>query len=90
MYALFVMSAVICVLFVVSLYVYFFFFFKHKTAYEMLSSLVGSEMCLRDRHTAETGQVFEADTLATVWALTRGQPWPVSYTHLTLQPIYSV
>ncbi len=26
-----------------------FFFFKRKTAYEMLRSLVGSEMCIRDR-----------------------------------------
>ncbi len=29
----------------------FFFFFKQKTAYEMLRSLVGSEMCIRDRTT---------------------------------------
>ena len=28
--------------------VLFFFFFKQKTAYEMLRSLVGSEMCIRD------------------------------------------
>ena len=28
---------------------YCFFFFKQKTAYEMLRSLVGSEMCIRDR-----------------------------------------
>ena len=27
-----------------------FLFFKQKTAYEMLRSLVGSEMCIRDRH----------------------------------------
>eukprot|EP00658_Telonema_sp_P-2_P023342 TRINITY_DN19352_c0_g1_i3.p1 TRINITY_DN19352_c0_g1~~TRINITY_DN19352_c0_g1_i3.p1 ORF type:complete len:398 (-),score=100.51 TRINITY_DN19352_c0_g1_i3:355-1548(-) len=27
---------------------FFFFFFKQKTAYEMLRSLVGSEMCIRD------------------------------------------
>ena len=27
---------------------YFFFFFKQKTAYEVLRSLVGSEMCIRD------------------------------------------
>ncbi len=27
---------------------YDFFFFKQKTAYEMLRSLVGSEMCIRD------------------------------------------
>src|SRR5678815_2388418 len=30
----------------------FFFFFKQKTAYEMLRSLVGSEMCIRDRLTS--------------------------------------
>eukprot|EP00658_Telonema_sp_P-2_P039889 TRINITY_DN28502_c0_g1_i1.p2 TRINITY_DN28502_c0_g1~~TRINITY_DN28502_c0_g1_i1.p2 ORF type:complete len:251 (+),score=61.58 TRINITY_DN28502_c0_g1_i1:53-805(+) len=28
--------------------IWFFFFFKQKTAYEMLRSLVGSEMCIRD------------------------------------------
>ena len=28
---------------------FFFFFFKQKTAYELLRSLVGSEMCIRDR-----------------------------------------
>src|SRR5678815_2597657 len=28
----------------------YFFFFKQKTAYEMLRSLVGSEMCIRDRY----------------------------------------
>ena len=37
-------------------YVVFVVFFKQKTAYEMLRSLVGSEMCIRDRinmeHTA--------------------------------------
>ena len=26
----------------------YFFFFKQKTAYEVLRSLVGSEMCIRD------------------------------------------
>eukprot|EP00658_Telonema_sp_P-2_P061470 TRINITY_DN50172_c0_g1_i2.p1 TRINITY_DN50172_c0_g1~~TRINITY_DN50172_c0_g1_i2.p1 ORF type:complete len:389 (+),score=81.02 TRINITY_DN50172_c0_g1_i2:39-1205(+) len=31
------------------LFIVFFFFFKQKTAYEMLRSLVGSEMCIRDR-----------------------------------------
>eukprot|EP00658_Telonema_sp_P-2_P085416 TRINITY_DN9733_c0_g1_i2.p1 TRINITY_DN9733_c0_g1~~TRINITY_DN9733_c0_g1_i2.p1 ORF type:complete len:333 (+),score=53.73 TRINITY_DN9733_c0_g1_i2:32-1030(+) len=31
---------------------FFFFFFKQKTAYEMLRSLVGSEMCIRDRASA--------------------------------------
>eukprot|EP00658_Telonema_sp_P-2_P075018 TRINITY_DN64382_c0_g1_i1.p1 TRINITY_DN64382_c0_g1~~TRINITY_DN64382_c0_g1_i1.p1 ORF type:complete len:181 (+),score=57.31 TRINITY_DN64382_c0_g1_i1:33-575(+) len=28
----------------------YLFFFKQKTAYEMLRSLVGSEMCIRDSH----------------------------------------
>eukprot|EP00658_Telonema_sp_P-2_P026402 TRINITY_DN20658_c0_g2_i1.p1 TRINITY_DN20658_c0_g2~~TRINITY_DN20658_c0_g2_i1.p1 ORF type:complete len:540 (+),score=153.48 TRINITY_DN20658_c0_g2_i1:83-1702(+) len=32
--------------------VLFFFFFKQKTAYEMLRSLVGSEMCIRDSSVA--------------------------------------
>ena len=31
------------------------FFFKQKTAYEMLRSLVGSEMCIRDRPGAHHG-----------------------------------
>eukprot|EP00658_Telonema_sp_P-2_P004319 TRINITY_DN11621_c0_g1_i3.p1 TRINITY_DN11621_c0_g1~~TRINITY_DN11621_c0_g1_i3.p1 ORF type:complete len:471 (+),score=140.63 TRINITY_DN11621_c0_g1_i3:36-1448(+) len=39
---------------IVSVFV-FFFFFKQKTAYEMLRSLVGSEMCIRDRSTQSTG-----------------------------------
>eukprot|EP00658_Telonema_sp_P-2_P023286 TRINITY_DN19321_c0_g1_i2.p1 TRINITY_DN19321_c0_g1~~TRINITY_DN19321_c0_g1_i2.p1 ORF type:complete len:569 (-),score=186.04 TRINITY_DN19321_c0_g1_i2:141-1847(-) len=33
-----------------NIYCIFFFFFKQKTAYEMLRSLVGSEMCIRDRY----------------------------------------
>eukprot|EP00658_Telonema_sp_P-2_P048086 TRINITY_DN3659_c0_g1_i2.p1 TRINITY_DN3659_c0_g1~~TRINITY_DN3659_c0_g1_i2.p1 ORF type:complete len:303 (+),score=87.89 TRINITY_DN3659_c0_g1_i2:99-1007(+) len=36
-----------------------FFFFKQKTAYEMLRSLVGSEMCIRDSPTVER-QLFLA------------------------------
>ena len=28
--------------------IFVYFFFKQKTAYEMLRSLVGSEMCIRD------------------------------------------
>ena len=28
---------------------FIFFFFKQKTAYEIMPSLVGSEMCIRDR-----------------------------------------
>src|SRR5450756_2804718 len=32
-----------------ALALFFFFFFKQKTAYEIMPSLVGSEMCIRDR-----------------------------------------
>eukprot|EP00658_Telonema_sp_P-2_P020032 TRINITY_DN17887_c0_g1_i1.p2 TRINITY_DN17887_c0_g1~~TRINITY_DN17887_c0_g1_i1.p2 ORF type:complete len:100 (+),score=19.37 TRINITY_DN17887_c0_g1_i1:55-354(+) len=41
--------------------VFFVFFFKQKTAYEMLRSLVGSEMCIRDR--VRGGWVVEQNTL---------------------------
>eukprot|EP01017_Pseudomicrothorax_dubius_P015695 TRINITY_DN1797_c0_g1_i3.p1 TRINITY_DN1797_c0_g1~~TRINITY_DN1797_c0_g1_i3.p1 ORF type:complete len:217 (+),score=82.77 TRINITY_DN1797_c0_g1_i3:13-663(+) len=36
-----------------------FFFFKQKTAYEMLRSLVGSEMCIRDRSIGAEGSYNE-------------------------------
>ena len=38
---------VVCILCVCCFF--FFFFFKQKTAYEIRLSLVGSEMCIRDR-----------------------------------------
>ena len=38
---------------------FFFFFFKQKTAYEMLRSLVGSEMCIRDRY--KTNATIDVD-----------------------------
>eukprot|EP00658_Telonema_sp_P-2_P032556 TRINITY_DN24077_c0_g1_i10.p5 TRINITY_DN24077_c0_g1~~TRINITY_DN24077_c0_g1_i10.p5 ORF type:complete len:103 (-),score=39.87 TRINITY_DN24077_c0_g1_i10:1381-1689(-) len=45
-----------------SYFYFFFFFFKQKTAYEMLRSLVGSEMCIRDRvSTQSTGGDFRQD-----------------------------
>eukprot|EP00658_Telonema_sp_P-2_P050069 TRINITY_DN38125_c0_g1_i1.p1 TRINITY_DN38125_c0_g1~~TRINITY_DN38125_c0_g1_i1.p1 ORF type:complete len:227 (+),score=72.28 TRINITY_DN38125_c0_g1_i1:37-717(+) len=37
---------------------FFFFFFKQKTAYEMLRSLVGSEMCIRDSILVKTDPIF--------------------------------
>ncbi len=37
--------------------VIFFFFFKQKTAYEILIGLVGSEMCIRDRTTGVSNPV---------------------------------
>eukprot|EP00658_Telonema_sp_P-2_P015229 TRINITY_DN15859_c0_g1_i5.p1 TRINITY_DN15859_c0_g1~~TRINITY_DN15859_c0_g1_i5.p1 ORF type:complete len:460 (-),score=67.17 TRINITY_DN15859_c0_g1_i5:441-1820(-) len=41
------------------LIVFFFFFFKQKTAYEMLRSLVGSEMCIRDRRNVAKEELGE-------------------------------
>ena len=74
-----------------------FFFFKQKTAYEMLRSLVGSEMCIRDRvteskrvETAESTPTPVAQTPETQATAPRKTTGPVSYTHLTLPTIYSV
>ena len=43
-----------------------FFFFKHKTAYYLLRSLVGSEMCIRDStlHRAAGWGLARADVVA--------------------------
>ena len=42
---------------------WFFFFFKQKTAYEISACLVGSEMCIRDRFSAQF--LFPSYTSAT-------------------------
>eukprot|EP00969_Alexandrium_andersonii_P198313 8758471-Alexandrium_andersonii.AAC.1 len=63
----------------------------------MSASLVGSEMCIRDRHQGK-GALEATYTRALVLeeAITRDVPWcgastdPVSYTHLTLPTICSV
>ena len=80
-----------CIIFVV------FFFFKQKTAYEMLRSLVGSEMCIRDSVYAGQRSGFEVvDGFANGVAITieiHGDARcleSVSYTHLTLPTIYPV
>src|SRR5660398_298971 len=39
-------------------FLFFFFFFKQKTAYEIRLSLVGSEMCIRDRLHTHGGLVY--------------------------------
>ena len=74
-----------------------FFFFKQKTAYEMLRSLVGSEMCIRDRYAGRdvlplwVADMDFAAPPAVVDALQqRIAHGAVSYTHLTLPTIYSV
>eukprot|EP00658_Telonema_sp_P-2_P067201 TRINITY_DN56134_c0_g2_i1.p1 TRINITY_DN56134_c0_g2~~TRINITY_DN56134_c0_g2_i1.p1 ORF type:complete len:156 (+),score=33.33 TRINITY_DN56134_c0_g2_i1:83-550(+) len=43
-----------------------FFFFKQKTAYEMLRSLVGSEMCIRDRCDISLGKISTIPTYKNV------------------------
>eukprot|EP00658_Telonema_sp_P-2_P061425 TRINITY_DN50124_c0_g1_i7.p1 TRINITY_DN50124_c0_g1~~TRINITY_DN50124_c0_g1_i7.p1 ORF type:complete len:138 (+),score=22.40 TRINITY_DN50124_c0_g1_i7:94-507(+) len=48
-----------------------FFFFKQKTAYEMLRSLVGSEMCIRDR--LYTNNTMTLCTMTLYWV----QSWRV-------------
>ncbi len=37
---------------------FIFFFFKQKTAYEIRLSLVGSEMCIRDRTTGVSNHIL--------------------------------
>eukprot|EP00969_Alexandrium_andersonii_P078894 3478975-Alexandrium_andersonii.AAC.1 len=61
----------------------------------MSASLVGSEMCIRDRHQEppcvdEVFQLRDAFKLAYAGTSDRRIPQPVSYTHLTLPTICSV
>ena len=73
------------------------FFFKQKTAYEMLRSLVGSEMCIRDRTRIASRMMWlgsaskvSLPTLMSSCTACRRSIGSVSYTHLTLPTIYSV
>ena len=73
------------------------FFFKQKTAYEMLRSLVGSEMCIRDSiNKVVSGSILvvRAGKTNTAGLNKIIADYPsfkaVSYTHLTLPTIYSV
>ena len=73
------------------------FFVKQKTAYEVLRSLVGSEMCIRDsrqpRHRCHPGQGRDPEGLhrrAPAHQRRKDCGGAVSYTHLTLPTIYSV
>eukprot|EP00975_Prorocentrum_lima_P030325 6357262-Prorocentrum_lima.AAC.1 len=62
----------------------------------MTSSLVGSEMCIRDRGVAVGCGCSSRESVAVerMWQLGEGvaveRVWPVSYTHLTLPTICSV
>src|SRR5450756_2137128 len=53
------MCAAVVVLLLVS-----FFFFKQKTAYEIMPSLVGSEMCIRDSSGGEAQRIKLSTELA--------------------------
>ena len=46
------------------------FFFKQKTAYDVLRSLVGSEMCIRDRSNTSSAfkERYSADKLVALYA----------------------
>ena len=73
------------------------FFFKQKTAYEMLRSLVGSEMCIRDRLASVSSLALNASAFKKLpydpvkdFSPIAMTFQPVSYTHLTLPTIYSV
>ena len=64
-------------------------FFKQKTAYEITTRLVGSEMCIRDSY--GNGRARTADSGAgnrILWG--EDVASPVSYTHLTLPTILLV
>ena len=57
----------------------FFFFFKQKTAYEIGSGLVGSEMCIRDSSAhmmtdagAALGGMWRRDAIVEVGAIDEG------------------
>eukprot|EP00658_Telonema_sp_P-2_P076902 TRINITY_DN6835_c0_g1_i7.p3 TRINITY_DN6835_c0_g1~~TRINITY_DN6835_c0_g1_i7.p3 ORF type:complete len:104 (-),score=29.85 TRINITY_DN6835_c0_g1_i7:278-589(-) len=64
---------------------FFFFFFKQKTAYEMLRSLVGSEMCIRDSINAEYGDLTSFSGWSGSWS-----PWnPVPTSTLSSPTPYS-
>eukprot|EP00658_Telonema_sp_P-2_P053290 TRINITY_DN41779_c0_g1_i1.p1 TRINITY_DN41779_c0_g1~~TRINITY_DN41779_c0_g1_i1.p1 ORF type:complete len:134 (+),score=50.79 TRINITY_DN41779_c0_g1_i1:46-447(+) len=60
--------------FVSFLCVCFFFFFKQKTAYEMLRSLVGSEMCIRDRGTQPDIDLRGVVNVTKMWVVRSGRP----------------
>ena len=61
-----------------------FFFFKQKTAYELLRSLVGSDMCIRDRCRAD-GRIDAGDP-----ALRDGYPALPRQTHAAPPPAHTV
>ncbi|CZR99127.1 hypothetical protein CDFC105_63929 [Clostridioides difficile] len=75
-----------------------FFFFKQKTAYEIMPSLVGSEMCIRDslsktEYRGREATDFKEDDIELFTDIAnkvKQTNSSVSYTHLTLPTICSV
>ena len=57
------------------------FFFKQKTAYGVRLSLVGYEMCIRNRHEGRPAMQAKADSAA---SMLRQTLYAVFYKHLTL------
>eukprot|EP00831_Metopus_contortus_P049392 TRINITY_DN4076_c0_g1_i2.p2 TRINITY_DN4076_c0_g1~~TRINITY_DN4076_c0_g1_i2.p2 ORF type:complete len:110 (+),score=36.57 TRINITY_DN4076_c0_g1_i2:18-347(+) len=76
-------------------FLYLFFFFKQKTAYEMQRGLVGSEMCIRDRSHMlqfsfeQSKKLFVLNGIY-IWTPNVHKVVSVSYTHLTLPTILLV
>ncbi len=50
----------------------YIFFFKQKTAYEIASCLVGSEMCIRDRVTTGVSNPLQSRWMP--WYVTESSP----------------
>eukprot|EP00825_Cyclidium_porcatum_P047969 TRINITY_DN7909_c0_g1_i2.p1 TRINITY_DN7909_c0_g1~~TRINITY_DN7909_c0_g1_i2.p1 ORF type:complete len:195 (-),score=37.68 TRINITY_DN7909_c0_g1_i2:88-672(-) len=74
--------------FIIIMYV-FFFFFKQKTAYEIMPSLVGSEMCIRDRYlsSAESSDLIMYGIAAKKFGLTLDQHYSSHCENLVSQQL---
>jgi len=67
-----------------------FFFFKQKTAYEIMPSLVGSEMCIRDRFTPPLyAGALRGITRGVVLELAEKSGIPVSETNITRYDLFN-
>ena len=67
---------------------FFVFFFKQKTAYEMLRSLVGSEMCIRDRISTVAVGVTASFGTVLLAAGTKGQRYALPHATIHMhQPL---
>ena len=77
-----VLDTLIVVFLIVMPFDQLFFFFKQKTAYEIMPSLVGSQICIRDRH-LQPGEVYVFLTRLTPSIFKLPYNWFLSvYTHI--------